>query len=339
VAYGGYFGLSSMFDFRRVAIILPERLGDALFHSPSIRLLKTVRPNISIEIIALSTLSASIVENSPFIDRVHVAPSKSTLKRLANSYDVVMNIHDHAASRKVVEWLGIPSITATPVDPAKHQSENSLAFFQSLLQTTVPSEAKRYDLFPTEENFSAVGSLLKGVATGEDILIGCHVGCHSIAKRGYKIWKPLVHPKVWPLEHFIELEARLRHTNPCFRLVLTGSKSEKKLGKIFMKAAPATIDLIGKTSVTELAALMRSLILFVTGDTGALHTACATNVGILALFGPTSSQNTGPYPMQPNYRILQAPTIDQISVSKVYDAILNHPDIDSRLRPIMYTAY
>lgn len=318
-----------MFDYQRVAIILPERLGDTIFHTPSIRLLRKMRPDIRIDIIALSALAAAVVENNPHINAIYIAPNAGEIKRMASRYDVVMNIHNHAASRRCIEALGIPSITAVPAPHVKHQAAHSLAFFQQLLNCEIQPGEDRYTLFPVAANHTKIDTLLRAqnYVAERDILIGCHIGCHSIAKKGWKIWQPLTHPKVWPLQNFIELEAALRRANPRIRLVLTGSAAEARLGAQFMRAAPRTINVIGQTSVADFAALMNRLALFVTPDTGTLHAACATNVGIIALFGPTSLEGTGPYPMQNNYRILQAGEMADITAAQVCTEILLHPAI------------
>ncbi len=323
---------NSTFDYKRILIILPERLGDAIFHTPSIRLLKKMRPDASIGVIALSPLSAGVIENSPYIDHIYVKPSPEDTRRVANDYDVVLNVHNHKTSREYVKWLGIPTLTELPPDPSTHQSQQALDFVKGLLGCEVEAEERRYNLHPTSSNFENIDRLLKkGGVQADDILIGCHIGCHSIAKQQWKFWKPMAHEKVWPSENFILLDAALRKTSRRFRLVLTGSNAEKVLGKKIKNCVPAAIDLIDKTSVMDLAALMNRLHLFVTPDTGALHVACASDIGIVALFGPTSAHRTGPYPLQNNYKILDAATMREITVADVADAIITHPDIVKRL--------
>jgi ADP-heptose:LPS heptosyltransferase len=50
-------------------------------------------------------------------------------------------------------------------------------------------------------------------------------------------------------------------------------------------------------NINQLAALCKRLGLFITADTGPLHIANAVGLKrIIALFGPTSSRITGPYP-------------------------------------------
>lgn len=322
-----------MFDYESVAIIVPERLGDTLFHTASIRFLRKMRPAIRIEIIALSELSASIFENNPYIDAVHIQPGRDALKTIAKRCQIVLNIHNHAASRECAKALDLPCITATPSPHVQHTAAHSQEFFQALLEEKIPADEKCYTLFPTDNHRAKILALLgeHSADPARDFLIGCHIGCHSIAKKGWRFWKTPTHPKAWPIEHFAKLATLLRKTDSRFRLVLTGSAGEVRLGRKLEAREPAAINLIGKTSVLDLAALMDFLRVFVTPDTGTLHAACATDVGLIALFGPTSPQATGPYPLRSQHRIMQAESIEKITPQMVHDEILNHPAIKSVL--------
>lgn len=319
-----------MFDYKNIAIIVPERLGDTLFHTASIRFLRKSRPNTRIEIIALSELSASIFENNPYVDAIHTTPDRTALKQIASRCEVVLNIHNHAASRECANALGLPCMTATPSPHVEHAAAHSQEFFQQLLGEKIPDDEKSYTLFPTHSNHTKIDTLLHEhkASPTKDFLIGCHIGCHSIAKKGWQFWKTPSHPKAWPIESFISLAAMLRNRDSRFRLVLTGSAGESRLGRKLESRESSTINLIGKTSVLDFAALMGSLQLFITPDTGTLHAACATDVGLIALFGPTSPRGTGPFPIRPQHRIIQpGTTMEEITPEMVYEAIMNHPNI------------
>lgn len=320
------------FHYQRVVIILPERLGDSLFHTPAIRLLKTWRPDIHIGVIALSPLCAEVIANNPHVAAVYVLPSKSETQRIASRYDVTLLLHTHTLARKYAQWLNLKTIPIAHCTTPKHWSQHSLDFTAALLGYAHADIDARYTLFPAVADEQRIAAMLRErAARADEILIGCHIGCHSIAKRGVRFWRPLTHPKVWPLEYFVELGAELRKLDARFRLVLTGSKSERSLGERFVKAMPNAINLIDRTSVLELAALMRKLDLFVTGDTGVMHVACASEVGLIALFGPTELTVTGPHPRHPRQRVIQASQLTDIDVAQVVAAVIAHPAIASRL--------
>ena len=323
----------SNFSYKSVAIIVPERLGDTLFHTASIRFLRKMRPAIRIEIIALSELSASVFENNPYIDAIHITPSRDVLKKIAERCDTSLIVHNHAAARECAKALGLPCITATFSPDVEHAAAHSQEFFQNLLGEKIPADEKGYTLFPSDKNRAKIAALLRDhhANPASDLLIGCHIGCHSIAKKGWRFWRTPTHPKVWPLENFIQLSSMLRKIDTRFRLVLTGSAGEIRLGRKLESQEPTAINLIGKTTVLDFAALMDSLRLFVTPDTGTLHAACATEVGLIALFGPNWPNITGPYPVQPQHRIIKQNTMEEITPAMVLETILNHPNIQEQL--------
>lgn len=82
------------------------------------------------------------------------------------------------------------------------------------------------------------------------------------------------------------------------RLIITGSHSDVTLAnqiKGLMEEKPIIVS--GIFNIKQFAALVKRLDLFITADTGPLHIANAVGAKkIIALFGPTSQNITGPYP-------------------------------------------
>lgn len=105
--------------------------------------------------------------------------------------------------------------------------------------------------------------------------------------------------KCWPASHFAELAARL--LNDGWRVILAGAPGDREIMERIVAAVPRDvaaerlIDFVGQTSLQELAALIKNSSLFVSGDTGPLHIAAALQVPIVAVFGPTLPDRTGPY--------------------------------------------
>lgn len=109
--------------------------------------------------------------------------------------------------------------------------------------------------------------------------------------------------KEWPLAHYISLAKML--TADGWQVVVAGGKTDVDKGRQLVETVGGVIDLTGKTSLQELAALLAEATLFVSGDTGPLHIAVATGVPIVALYGPTRPERTGPYGKQAT--VLRAP--------------------------------
>ena len=110
--------------------------------------------------------------------------------------------------------------------------------------------------------------------------------------------------KEWPVAHYIALAKLL--TTDGWNVVVVGGKSDADKGRQLAEAlGKNVVDLTGKTNLKELAALLAGAALFVSGDTGPLHIAVAVGVPIIALYGPTRPERTGPYGKQAT--VLRAP--------------------------------
>jgi heptosyltransferase I len=78
-------------------------------------------------------------------------------------------------------------------------------------------------------------------------------------------------------------------------VVLIGSAEERAACENIAAAAPGALNLAGKTSVTELAALLRGCAVCVTNDSGPMHLAVALERPVVSLFGPSDPLWIGPY--------------------------------------------
>jgi ADP-heptose:LPS heptosyltransferase len=81
--------------------------------------------------------------------------------------------------------------------------------------------------------------------------------------------------------------------------------------------------LVGKTTVSDLSALMKRANLFIAHDCGVFHIAVASNVPIVGLFGPTNPEFTGPYPVKPQHIVIKKEAMADIAEEEVVDAALN----------------
>ncbi|SDB39523.1 ADP-heptose:LPS heptosyltransferase [Desulfonatronum thiosulfatophilum] len=100
----------------------------------------------------------------------------------------------------------------------------------------------------------------------------------------------------WPWEYFAQLGALLWDN---FRMcpVLLGTSGERPLAEGYARHAVAPfIDLVGRTSLPELAAALCHADLLVTNDTGTMHLAAGLHRPIAAIFLATAQPwDTGPY--------------------------------------------
>ncbi|MFH1061026.1 MAG: glycosyltransferase family 9 protein, partial [Pseudomonadota bacterium] len=102
----------------------------------------------------------------------------------------------------------------------------------------------------------------------------------------------------WPVASFAALAQGLMAAGAA--VVLVGSQRERVLGRRLLRAlgpvGSQVCDLMGRTDLPGLAAVLSACDLVVSGDTGSLHLATAVGAKVLALFmGPAAAPETGPY--------------------------------------------
>jgi heptosyltransferase-2/heptosyltransferase-3 len=93
--------------------------------------------------------------------------------------------------------------------------------------------------------------------------------------------------KEWPIDRFVELARRFVNEKNA-TLMVSGSASEGKKAAAIHEALPkATLDLSGRMDLGTLAEAMSACDAFVSGDTSAMHFACALGLPSVAIFGPS----------------------------------------------------
>jgi ADP-heptose:LPS heptosyltransferase len=115
----------------------------------------------------------------------------------------------------------------------------------------------------------------------------------------------------WGVENFSEIIQWLVKDRGK-RVALIGSEDEKDLGDLIQRTfgkqdLPLT-DLIGKTSLKTLGAVLQKCECLITGDTGSMHLAAAVGTPVLALFfGTAYPWETGPF--GPGHFVLYSDTL------------------------------
>jgi heptosyltransferase II len=100
--------------------------------------------------------------------------------------------------------------------------------------------------------------------------------------------------KCWPPSRFAELANQLQAQWDA-DVILFGAAGETDVSSAIaseMRRAP--IDLTGKTTVTDLPALLSQCHVFIGNDSGAMHVAAAVGLPTVAIFGPTDAFGTAP---------------------------------------------
>ncbi len=107
--------------------------------------------------------------------------------------------------------------------------------------------------------------------------------------------------KNWPPEYFIEAAEQLKEKA---HMYVFGSLDDRDVCReIAHESGHEVTDMCAKTSLVELGGWLEAMDLVITVDSGPMHIASAVGTPILALFGATDAQRTGPHGDQ--HRVLQ----------------------------------
>ena len=98
--------------------------------------------------------------------------------------------------------------------------------------------------------------------------------------------------KRWPAERWIELLPAMRRDD-LFPLLLWGNAAERETAVTI--AARTGVPAAPFFTIPEVLALIAASGLLISGDTFALQAACALDVPVVALFGPTDPKRNGPF--------------------------------------------
>ncbi len=101
--------------------------------------------------------------------------------------------------------------------------------------------------------------------------------------------------KLWPTERFAAVADSLAR-NFSVTSVIVGAAGDSALARAVADAASTpVVDLTGKTTLKQLAEVLRRCRVTVGNDTGPLYVSAAMGTPTVAVFGPTDARRLGPY--------------------------------------------
>ena len=292
-----------MSDPRRVAVLAPNWLGDAVMALPAIADLRRRFPEARIVVAARRSV-ADLFRLVAFVDDV-IDQDVEALH--ASGADVALLLPNSFASAWLVRRAGIAERWGYATDwrgwlltRAVRRPKGRLhqgAYYQHLIRAlgidALGTEALGIDVGPLEPALTIPDS---AVTSARDLLAG----------RGWDRERSLVvlapgaaygTAKRWIPAHVSRLINDLvRQGRTC---VLVGSRADAPTTRGIRDAVNDTsraqvIDVSGETSLEMLAATLSIAHACVSNDSGAMHLAAAVGTPLVALFGPTRESETAP---------------------------------------------
>jgi len=301
---------------QKILVLTSSSTGNNVFCTPAIHLLRKHLPQAVIDVVALNKLSAEVFENNPDINHCYVVAKTRAFDALAKDYSQVFVLNKNAL--KKLPDIKTPFVLVSPSAEPIHHAEHLLRFVAQWLGVSITDEDRNYVV---ETDQTAENLLARYGVASDAVVINIHLGCGTTLLHGWKFFysRRADDKKLWSIDAYIALGNALLARIPNLRIVITGTSNESFLAKKFEKKVPNTINLVGKTTVSDLSALMKRANLFIAHDCGVFHIAAASNVPMVGLYGPTNPVLTGPYPLKPQHVVIKKESMADIAVDEVVE--------------------
>jgi ADP-heptose:LPS heptosyltransferase len=278
-------------------IVSTTALGDTLWATPAIRLLKEQNPGSKIFVLVTKT-GQEVLKNNPYIHKI-ITLNKPFLWSLLEIYNDLKNVYFnkilifHTSQRIILPFcylLHSDEIAATTGINKGFDylvSNKLVPSYEHEIVRRLRIAAIDYinknlimEIFPDNKAELEAVSFLKKHCPLKKIIIGIHPG----ATNNYKMW---------PIDRYLELVCLLKRTFDCY-IIVTGSQNERMLAEKITSSITESFFLDEPMSIHAIGSLIKKFDLFITNDTGPMHLAFASLTKSIALFAPTDAHLVGP---------------------------------------------
>jgi len=288
----------------RIAVRVPNWIGDSVLSIPAIKSLKKNFPSSNIFIVSKSWVK-DVFLNLDFVHEIIIVPDQNSPKSIRSSakklkkydFDAGLLLTNSFLSALQFALTGIPKrwgyardgrqllLTEQVSYKNPRKQIHQVLYYQNILSglgfKTYPP---KLELAVTEQEKALAADFLRSYdldPAKKTIILnpGAYFGP---AKR-------------WPVSQYAAL-AEMLQKKASLNLLLIGSRAEKELAQAItdsLKKKP--VDIAGKTSLRMLAAIMSLANVVVSNDSGPMHISNALGIPVIALFGPTVPAATRPF--------------------------------------------
>ncbi|MFH0790275.1 MAG: lipopolysaccharide heptosyltransferase II [Candidatus Omnitrophota bacterium] len=281
--------------FKRILVIRTDRIGDVLLSTPVIKALRDNYPYAYIAMM-VSAYSKDIVDGNPYLDEVIIydkdgrhkswfSSLKFAFRLKKRKFDLAVILHPVRRVHLISFFAGIPRRVGYDrkfgfllTDKIKHRKQlgekHELEYNLEMLNS-LGIEAKDKALFmpirPESEDWLKELLSRAGIKENENLLV--------------------IHPaascpsKIWPAERFAQAADKLIERYAFKVLVVAGAKDTFLAENVVEHMRYAAVNLAGKTSVSQLASILKRAILFISNDSGPVHIASAVGTPVISIFG------------------------------------------------------
>lgn len=282
--------VSQSATFCSILVIRPGGIGDALLLIPTLNILRARFPEAAITVLA-ETRNAGAFELCPAVNLLLCYDTPSGLRTaIRGTYDCVIDSEQsHYLSAIMARFINAPIRVGFGSNTRSR-----------LFTDTVGYSHDRYELFSFLDLLKPLGidepdivpSLFATLSDTARISVSAMLQ-HSVDFPYITLFPGAsVEERRWGTDRFQQLAFKLQQLG--IRVVVIGGRGEQQAGEQIVNGSSG-INLAGRTSLMETAAVIDSSCLLVTADSGMLHLAAGLNKPTVSLFGPGRYKKWAPH--------------------------------------------
>jgi len=292
----------------KILVINTMCIGDVMLTTPALRVLKNNFPQSHITML-LDKSCQSIIENNSNVDEIIPLDKKAVDKSIFSlikfiekirkrKLDLVVNLSCNERSAIITAFSGAKKkigyvhrgkglfldgkVPFSIIPQGKrHMADAHLDVLATLGLTDLTNNG--LEIFPNLEDQSfAEKFLTENGFQEDDILVGLNTGAKWLSKR-------------WTKEGFAALADALQREYGVKVIIFGGPEDVERVEEIISLISQKPLVATGKTTLKQLAALIKHCKVFITNDSGPMHIAVGTKTPVIALYGPSPTGGFSPY--------------------------------------------
>lgn len=280
---------------KRILLIRTDRIGDVVLSTPAIKAVRDAYPAAYIAFM-VRPCALDIVEGNPYLNEVILydkdgahksffATLLFALRIRKKRFDTALILHPANRAHIIAFLAGIPNRIGLDRRMAR------------LLTKRIKDKkflGEKHELDYTLDILKYIGITAKERALSVPVMASAENSVNiKLTREGYGGVVPLiaVHPgascpsKRWPAGRFAKLIDLLKERYDFQAVIISGRDDTKEARALLNGLKSEALDLSGKTSVAEIAALFKKCALFISNDSGPVHIASAVGAPCIVIFG------------------------------------------------------
>ncbi|OGW94480.1 MAG: lipopolysaccharide heptosyltransferase II [Omnitrophica bacterium RIFCSPLOWO2_01_FULL_45_24] len=281
--------------YKKILIVRMDKIGDLVLSTPAIKAVRDTYPDSYIAVL-VRPYAREIIEGNPYINEVitydKTNGDKGLLKNIRfilnlrkKKFDLALVLHPKNRTHIFLFLAGIPArigydkklgVLLTKKIPhikqygLKHEIDYTLDLLRYI--GVEPKEKALYVPVNKASEKKIGGIFAENGISEDDMVITIHPGSSCPSKR-------------WRAEHFAKVADSLAQ-NYKAKIVIIAGPGDKDFGdKTAELMKSKKTNLSCKTTIADLASILKRTRLFISNDSGPVHIACAVGAPTIAIFG------------------------------------------------------